>query len=73
MPHLMNCPHSENWCLACVKEMHDEYERLLDELRCDYVDAMTICYAASEFAAGRISDIEFIEVVEQGEDDETSD
>lgn len=73
MPHLMNCPHSEDWCLSCVKEMHDEYERLLDELRSDYADAMTICYAASEFAAGRISYIEFIEVVKQGEDDETSD
>lgn len=24
MPHLMNCPHSdEGWCLACVKEMGD--------------------------------------------------
>ena len=26
MPHLMNCPHSEYWCLACVKEMHAELE-----------------------------------------------
>lgn len=26
MPHLMNCPHSEDWCLACVKEMHAELE-----------------------------------------------
>lgn len=29
MPHLMNCSHSETgWCLGCVKEMHDESERL---------------------------------------------
>ena len=28
MPHLMNCPHSEDgWCLACVKTMHEEHER----------------------------------------------
>ena len=25
MPHLMNCPHSEDgWCLSCVKELWDE-------------------------------------------------
>lgn len=25
MPHLMNCPHSEDgWCLDCVKELWDE-------------------------------------------------
>jgi len=25
MPHLMNCPHSEEgWCLSCVKELWDE-------------------------------------------------
>jgi hypothetical protein len=24
MPHLMNCPHCEDWCLDCVKSMHDE-------------------------------------------------
>lgn len=70
MPHLMNCPHSEDWCLSCVKEMHDEYERLLDELRSDYADAMTICYAASEFSAGRISAHELIQTVKQGDDDE---
>lgn len=27
MPHLMNCPHSdEGWCLDCVKKLHDEKE-----------------------------------------------
>jgi hypothetical protein len=27
MPHLMNCGHSDTgWCLACVKELHDEKE-----------------------------------------------
>lgn len=26
MPHLMNCPHSEEgWCLDCVKELWDEH------------------------------------------------
>lgn len=25
MPHLMNCPHSEDgWCLSCVKEFWEE-------------------------------------------------
>ncbi len=24
MPHLMNCDHSEEWCLDCVKKMHDD-------------------------------------------------
>ena len=25
MPHLMNCPHSEDgWCLNCVKELWEE-------------------------------------------------
>ncbi len=29
MPHLMNCQHScEGWCIPCVKEMHEEAERL---------------------------------------------
>lgn len=29
MPHLMNCDHSsDGWCLACVKQMHDERERM---------------------------------------------
>lgn len=29
MPHLMNCLHScEGWCIPCVKEMHEEAERL---------------------------------------------
>ena len=29
MPHLMNCDHSvDGWCLDCVKELHDEKERL---------------------------------------------
>jgi len=29
MPHLMNCSHSDDgWCLDCVKELHDEKEKL---------------------------------------------
>lgn len=36
MPHLMNCPHSEDgWCLDCVKEMHDSYEEIIAEYRED--------------------------------------
>lgn len=28
MPHLMNCPHSEDgWCLDCVKVLWDEKEQ----------------------------------------------
>lgn len=28
MPHLMNCDHSsDGWCLACVKQMHDQREQ----------------------------------------------
>lgn len=70
MPHLMNCLHSDSgWCLECVKAMHDEYEMLLDDMRSDYADAMTVCYAADEFAAGRISHHEFIQTVKQGDDE----
>ena len=70
MPHLMNCPHSsDGWCLDCVKAMHDEYETLLDDMRSDYADAMTVCYAASEFSAGRIGVHELIEVVKQGDEE----
>jgi len=29
MPHLMNCPHSEDgWCLRCVEELYEEKQRL---------------------------------------------
>jgi hypothetical protein len=28
MPHLMNCAHSEDWCLDCVKKMADELEKV---------------------------------------------
>lgn len=47
--------------------MRDEYETLLDDMRSDYADAMVVCYAAEEFAAGRISHHEFIETVKQGD------
>lgn len=36
IPHLMNCDHSEEWCLACVKKMQAELEQVTaerDELR----------------------------------------
>jgi len=34
MPHLMNCPHSEEgWCLACVKEQWEELDKLKDAAR----------------------------------------
>lgn len=33
MPHLMNCSHScEGWCIPCVKEMHEEFERKIESL-----------------------------------------
>lgn len=33
MPHLMNCAHaSSGWCLDCVKELHQEKEKLEQEL-----------------------------------------
>lgn len=73
MPHLMNCSHSEfGWCLDCVKAMHDEYEATLDDLRGDYLEAMGICWAAHEFAAGRITENELIETTMQGDSDEGS-
>jgi len=28
MPHLMNCDHSDEWCLVCVKKMHAELEEV---------------------------------------------
>ncbi len=31
MPHLMNCNHSEDWCLSCVKKLHDEKEQIETE------------------------------------------
>ena len=31
MPHLMNCAHSEEWRLDCVKKMHDEWEAVCAE------------------------------------------
>ena len=31
MPHLMNCSHSETgWCLRCVKELWESFDRLRD-------------------------------------------
>jgi len=33
MPHLMNCDHSEEWCLDCVKKMHDEHEQQVSQLQ----------------------------------------
>ena len=33
MPHLMNCQHQDSgWCLDCVKELRDKYERLAEEI-----------------------------------------
>lgn len=34
MPHIMNCEHSEEgWCLDCVKKMHDEMEKAVEEAK----------------------------------------
>lgn len=66
IPHLMNCMHSsDGWCLACVKEMHDEYEAIISDMRSDYLDAATICYAAGEFSSGRISARRLIETIKR--------
>lgn len=33
VPHLMNCPHSDDgWCLACVVELGSERDQLRDVL-----------------------------------------
>ena len=65
MPHLMNCSHSfDGWCLSCVKELHDETERI----RTLWNDALPVLYAAGEFCAGRISDQEFCQTLRETED-----
>ena len=34
MPHLMNCPHQDHgWCLACVKTLNAENDKLAEALR----------------------------------------
>jgi len=67
MPHLMNCSHSESgWCLECVQDLHDE----LEDLRNDYSDALSVCYAVGEFLAGRISEEELRDTVTQEEDED---
>ena len=32
MPHLMNCQHSDSWCLDCVKKLYDENEKEIEHL-----------------------------------------
>lgn len=33
MPHLMNCPHSDDsWCLACVNDLHGKAEFFQEQL-----------------------------------------
>lgn len=59
MPHLMNCMHSEDgWCLDCVKEMHDESERLhredsagFAEVWKELTDVMAALSLARKYAA----------------------
>lgn len=46
MPHLMNCHHPEEswaWCLDCVKEMHDECERLHREDHQGFLEVTAQC------------------------------
>ena len=34
IPHLMNCSHlGEGWCLTCINEMYQDYEKELENLR----------------------------------------
>jgi hypothetical protein len=45
MPHLMNCPHSEDgWCLSCVKKQVDAAEKLQEASR----NAASQCYGFSD-------------------------
>lgn len=49
IPWLMNCPHSEDsWCLACVREMGEENERLREACHADNVEL------AQELAGNRM-------------------
>lgn len=51
IPHLMNCDHSPEWCLDCVKKMHDELEQRAeaaeqraDKAESELLEAMqTVC------------------------------
>lgn len=73
MPHLMNCSHSgDGWCLECVKALHDDFETAESEsqrLRSERDRLLPVAYAASEFAAGRIGDLQLFDVVEAYEAD----
>lgn len=65
MPHLMNCSHSETgWCLACVKELHDEGEARYE----DYLKLLPLAYAAEEWASGHITSKELAATIASGFD-----
>lgn len=47
MPHLENCPHSEDsHCLACVKKDWDETQQIIDEMERELALARRALYAA---------------------------
>lgn len=65
MPHLMNCSHStDGWCLACVKELHDEGESRYE----DYLKLLPLAYAAEEWASGHITSKELSVTIASGFD-----
>jgi hypothetical protein len=51
MPHLMNCDHSEDWCLECVKKLHDEKEALQNALKSARLGARLHGITTRDFAA----------------------
>lgn len=58
MPHLMNCPHSEDWCLECVKSLWNDFETANAEaqrLRQERDAMLPVAYAAEEWASGRLT------------------
>lgn len=67
MPHLMNCSHStDGWCLACVKDLHADFETAEAEsqkIRKERDELLPVAYAAEEWACGRITATQFAEVI----------
>lgn len=50
MPHLMNCGHDENgWCLACVKEQHDDLIKAVIMVRDMVAPQSCLCWLLTEF------------------------
>jgi len=50
MPHLMNCEHSKDWCLDCVKRLHDEKELIQSALKACRAECQKRGITSAEFA-----------------------